>query len=129
MKHLWVILFLITGCAAIHTTDYLGNEVNLDDEVMSLKEILQDPTDENVMFLTFEIASRVGGRLKVGHNISLRKYIWLVAEENGFIAWQVVNITASSEREENWSIHGLVYEVRFSRSEEDFDKWNERLKR
>ena len=129
MKRLWIILFLITGCATIPiTTDYLGNEVNLNDGVMSLKEILQDPTDENVMFLTFEIRSRLYVR-SASHDISLRKYIWLVAKDNGFIAWQVVNTTVASDMAENWAIDRFVYEVRFSRSEEDFDKWNERLKK
>ena len=101
MKRLWLILFVITGCA-IHTTDYFGNEVNLSDEVMSLKEILQDPTDESIMYLTFEIAYNIDATLisRRLHDIN-RSGWWCLMCVTPLVVILIIFLCKKSDENEN----------------------------
>ena len=122
MKRLWLILFIMFfGCTA-GKIDYYGDSIMFPTKGFVLNKLERDPIDPDIFYLTGTVTcnnSRFVERRKM-----MSYYFNRIMEENGYVAYQVVNSNTGEDYSITVTWCYLAMEVRFSKSMEDFEKWN-----
>ena len=117
------IIIFLQGCAS--QIDYYGNQVNLRKTPIVLKNIDRDETNQSIFYLTFlENNNSNYGKLGVQRKKAFSNYMNIIMKKYGYVGYIVVDTIPDNLFLENRNI----YEVRFTKSESEFDKWNQRYK-
>ena len=111
--------FFLLSCTTI---DYYGKSVNLGKEGVALKEIERDLDDPDIFWIKMlESDSPVTNVMKRRKNI--KRYLSKIMDEYGYSGYQVVH-----RAQTGLALNYYTREVRFFKTEEEFDKWNRRYK-
>ena len=126
MKYLLPILCLfISSCSSL-IIDYRGNELDLNDEHFIIMDMQRDPINNDVFHITGRFSNESYRNHHLG-TIGFKKRMGEIANEYNYWGYHTIsssnNYTTSLEL---WTKY--FYEIRFHKTEEDFDKWNVRLK-
>ncbi len=116
-------IIALFGCA--NQVDYFGNQINLHQTPISLKSIDRDEIDEDIFYLTFIENNASGyGKLAVQKKKAFASYMNIIMDQYDYVGYIVVDIIPDNLFLEN----RYIYEVRYTKSEAEFDKWNQRYK-
>ena len=119
-RYLFIIILLIVGCTSRLMIDYYGNSIYIAEDGVILKDLERDETDADIFYLKFWEHPRNPILVKKG----LRKSLHKIMNDFGYIGYHVISddyiVTA-------WTAY-FLYEVRFSKTEQDFEKWDRYLK-
>jgi len=125
IKTIFVLFLLVSlwGCA--NQVDYYGNQINLHQTPISLKHVDRDQINKDIFYLTFlENNASDYGRLAIQKKKAFSNYMKIIMDQHGYVGYMVVDIIPDNLLIEN----RYIYEVRFTKSEAEFDKWNQRYK-
>ncbi len=124
------IVSFFLGCAGSilspNMTDYYGNKVDLIKKGAILKSIDRDTIEPDIFYLRFwendhPVWSQ--GNSIIEKQKSLRTYMKKVGDDNGYIGFMVVSETLPVGY---YNTH--IYVVRYVKSQEEWDLWNQRYK-
>ena len=124
MKRLLLIvlpLLLIVGCTYKRLlNDYYGNSIYLAENGVALKDIERDETNPDIFYLEIWQHPRKPILVKKG----LRKTLYKIKNDFGYFGFHVLSehykVTAWDEY--------AIYEIQFTRTQEDFEKLDRYLK-
>ena len=115
MKKLLIIALLFVGCVF---RDYQGNTHNYVEAGKNALTITKIENDGDIYYI-----SGVASWDKIAVKRKLSKELEKIREKNGYCCYEIIDA---------WNTSGWAnknhYQVRFSKTEEEFDKWNRRHK-
>ena len=124
-----LILFFIffVGCSA-NVTNYKGKEINVEEKGFVIIEVENSEVENNVFHITAYKPLRFPNYMNEDLIFrGFKRAIYSLMDEYGYSGYHVI-------RESTDKIYSLnvrpkyFYEIRFHKTEEDFDKWDERYR-